>query len=54
MRTFFNVGIITVLVVTFWFGGHTIARQNVGVSIDPYWMTTNTVDLPKTPHYDLF
>ncbi len=54
MRTFFNVGIIAVLVLTFWFGGHTVAKQNIGVSIDPKWMTTNTTNLPTAPQYDLF
>lgn len=54
MRTFFNVGIIAVLALTFWFGGHTVAKQNIGVSIDPKWMTTNTTNLPTAPQYDLF
>lgn len=54
MRTFFDFGIITVLAVTFWFGGHTIAKQNVEVSMDPYWMTTNAPDLPTAPVWDLY
>ena len=54
MRTFLDFGIITVLAVTFWFGGHTIAKQNVDVSVDPYWMTTNAPDLPPAPLWDLY
>ncbi len=54
MRTFFDFGMITVLAVTFWFGGHTIAKQSVDVSVDPYWMMTNAPDLPTAPLWDLY
>ena len=52
--TLFNVAIITVIVATFWLGSHTVAKQNVGVSVDPFWMTTNATDLPTAPQYDLY
>jgi hypothetical protein len=52
--TFLNVGIIAVLVLTFWFGSHTVAKQTLGASIDPFWMTTNATDLPVGPQYDLY
>ena len=54
MRTFFNVAIIAVLALTFWFGGHTVARQNIGVSVDPYFLTTSITTLPNGPQYDLY
>ena len=52
--TYFNVGIIAVLALTFWFGGHTVAKQTVGASVDPLWITTSTTSLPASPQYDLF
>lgn len=52
--TLLNVGIIAVLVLTFWFGSHTVAKQTFGDSIDPFWMTTNAADLPTAPQYDLY
>jgi hypothetical protein len=52
--TLFNAAIITAIVATFWFGSHTVAKQSFGVSVDPYWMTTNTTDLPPAPQYDLY
>jgi hypothetical protein len=54
MRTFFNVAIIALFALTFWFGSHTVAKQNADVSMDPYWMTTNTTDIATAPQYDLY
>ena len=55
MRTLFNIGIITVIVATFWFAGQTVARQqHVGVSVDPFSLTTATTNLQTAPQYDLY
>ena len=55
MRTLFNIGIITVIVATFWFGGQTVAKQqHIGVSVDPFSMMTTTTNLPMASQYNLY
>ncbi len=55
MRTLFNIGILTVILATFWLGGQTIARQqHVGVSVDPFSLTATMTNLPTAPKWDLY
>ena len=55
MRTLFNIGIIAVIVTTFWFGGHTVAGQkNVAAPVDPFNLTVSTTNVSAAPQYDLY